>query len=293
VLEVAATDVSSHAVMIEASSSWMFDTFFGAPHEEGTSRWASARYDSNNPALMWVETLGRNENPEPRLDTVVVVSGDGLRLEILVRQGALEVSFGVAPASIEPFGPRESDTRTVSVSSTIAWEYEVVDRSDWLTVARSDDPDSASGTLTVAAAPTRSLDPRRDTIVVRPANQAFHAQHTHKIPVEQAGIDLIVESEKMNTSTFAVEIPAAGGEIPLWVYSRAGWTASVNAPPERAALDITSGPADIESGIPVVMTAAANPSTEQFEFTLTLTSAGQKYEYICIQQGRPEESGTE
>jgi hypothetical protein len=67
----------------------------------------------------------------------------------------------------------------------------------------------------------------------------------------------------------------------------------MNAPAERVSLNMTSGPADIESGISVVMTAAANPSTEQFEFTLTLTSAGQKYEYVCTPQGSPTENGTE
>jgi hypothetical protein len=292
VLEITATDIGAHGITIEASSSWMFDNTIGAPHGD-EARWLTARYDTNNPALMWVETLSRNENIEHRLDTVVVVSGDGLRLEILVRQGAMDVSFDVTPASLEPFGARETDTRTVTVSSTIAWEYDLIDQSDWLTVTRgADAADGTSGTLTVAAAPTRSLDLRRDTIVVRPVNDNFHGTHTSKVPVEQAGIDLVVESEAMNPA-FAIEIPAGGGEIPLSIYSRAAWTASMDVPAERASLNMTSGPADIESGIPVVMTAAANPSTEQFEFTLTLTSAGQKYEYVCTQQGNQAESGTE
>jgi hypothetical protein len=292
VLEIAATDVAAHGVMIEASSSWMFDTMFGTPHTDDP-RWVSAWYDEGNPALMWVGASSRNENPEARLDTVVVVSGDGLRLEMVVRQSPLEVSFDVAPASVSPFGPRETDTRSVTVTSTIAWEWELTEQSDWLTITRADAADGISGTLTIGASPTRSLDLRRDTIVVRPVNAAFQTAHTHKIPVEQAGIDLVVESEAMNPGTFAIEIPAAGGEIPLWIYSRADWTASLDAPAERASLDVTSGPADIESGTPAMITVAANPSTEPFAFTLTLTGAGQIYEYLCTQQGAPAESGTE
>jgi hypothetical protein len=284
-LEIAATDVDSHPIGIEASASWMFDTTLGARQDEVL--WLRAWYDESNPTLIWAQATGPNENPEPRTDTIVVVSGDGLALEIPVRQQALEVSFSVTPRTLEPFGARDTGTQTLTVASTLTWEYTTVGESEWLVLTRGTET-GTNGTIVVEVRPTRDLDMRRDTIVVRPVNEAFREGYSDSIAVRQEGIDLLIEAgEAMNPETFEIDIPAAGGEITLWVYSRSPWTISSDAPAERVTLDADGGAADIETGIPVLMTAAPNTSTEQLKFRLTLTSAGQTYEYICTQQGDP------
>jgi hypothetical protein len=276
-IEVAATDTDRHSIAITASSSWMFNT-------AGMPEWLDLRYDDNSSGLLWVGALTRNESLDSLRTTITIVSGDGLRLEIPFVQLPMEVSFAVTPRTVEPFGPRETASRTLNVASTLTWEHLTVGGSDWLTMIRDTDPDSGAERLTVNAAPTRELDPRRDTIVVRPVNETFHG-YSDSIAVVQRGIDLVVWSDAMNETTFEIGIPAEGGEVAMSVFSRNAWTVASDASPDLIALDIAEGEADIENGIPVIITAAPNTTTEDHTFTLTFTADGETYEYTCTQQG--------
>jgi hypothetical protein len=284
-LELTATDLDAHVVTVEASSSWMFDpAAISVP--EGETPWLSVRYADDNPSLLWVKALSRNESPTPRIDTILMASGDGLALEIPVRQLALDVTFGVEPRTLQPFGPYETAVRTLTVTSTLEWEAFTLGESEWLTIARGTGS-GHDGTITVGVTPTRSLDPRRDTIVVRVANPAFHDRHADSIAVVQQGTDLLVESDAIDLDTFEIGVPAAGGEIALTVYSREAWSVAADAGATAAGIvtfDPATGPADLQ-GITVVMTVAPNAAAEERTFTLTLDSAGQQYEYICRQMG--------
>ncbi len=282
-VEISATDTSDHPVRIEASASWMVDT-------ESGPDWFDVRYDLNDPNLLWTSANVRNESLDSLITEITVVSGDGLRLMIPFVQLPMEVDFGVTPRTLDPFGPRDTSTRTltVTIASSLEWEWLIVGESDWLQITRGSGDEA--NRLSVGVTPTRLLDPRRDTIVVRPVLETFHSYYD-SIAVVQRGIDLVIDSEAMNSDTYEIEIPGEGGEIMLAVYSRAEWTASADAPADRVVLGVASGGPDIENGTPMAITVAPNTSTEEYAFTLTFTSVGETYEYICRQQGgQPSEN---
>ncbi len=275
-IEIPATDTDDHALSITSSASWIISS-------TGLPEWFDLRYDASDTGLLWAGARTRNESLDSLRTVITIISGDGLRLDIPFVQLPMVVSFALTPGTLEPFGPRDATPRTLTVASTLTWESLTVGDADWLTLTPAADPDSGVETLTVTASPTRELDPRRDTIVVRPVNEAFHL-YSDSIAVVQLGIDLVVYSDAM-TPAFDIAIPASGGEIALSVFSRHSWTLSHTAPPATVALDITHGDPDTGNGVPVILTAPPNPSSEPITFTLTFTSGGETYTYTCTQQG--------
>ena len=285
-LEISAEDTGDHAIGITASSSWIVNTLPVITDAQGNSTpaWFSVRYDGSDPGLLQVKADERNESEEDRTGEIVVVSGDGLILRIPFIQKAMDVRFEVTPESVEPFAARDDLTRTLTVSTNLAWEYEVVDATDWITAVKTEGEDGAPGTLTLTATETRSTETRSGSILLQPVNPTFQEDHNKTILIEQAGIDLVVYSEAMDY-TYEIAIPADGGETALSVYSRATWNVTTDAPAERVSFDLTEGGSDLENGINVVMTVGPNTSTEEYTFTLTFESGGETYEYICRQQG--------
>lgn len=284
-IELTATDRGEHSITIEASASWMASV----PEDAG---WLDAKYDTGFPDLLWITTTGNNESLEERSTRITVVSGDGLVLVIPVVQLAMDGRLEVTPATLEPFGPRDATPRTLTVSTALTWEFAVLNGADWLGVVRSKATETEEGSgsiLTISATPTRSLDPRRDTLVIYPTKDAFISM-ADSIAVVQEGIDLVVDSDLFDDN-FDVVIPAAGAGVALSVYSRATWRVSAvlpdETPADRVSLDMVEGPADIGNGIPFVVTVTPNTSSEEFIFTLVFDSGGDTYEYICRQQSSP------
>jgi hypothetical protein len=276
-LELAAGDVAQHTITIDASSSW-------ALYTGTTFLWLSATYDADDASALRVRALGVNESREELRDTLLIVSADALTLTIPVVQRALAGSLAVTPAAPEPFGPRESETRTLTVETNLsAWEHTVLG-DGWLTATRAD----GGREITLRAKGLNRLEERRDTVVVYPVAEDF-SQLADSIPVVQRGMDLVMTAEAMNAETFDVAIPAAGGEVAVSIYSRAAWTLAHDADPERVSVNLTEGGADTENGVPLIVTVAANLSTEEYTFTVTFTSDGKKYTYLCRQPAVPQQ----
>jgi len=272
-MELAAADVTPHALTIDSSSPWVVNTGRAYP-------WLDVSYDADRTELLWVRAQGVNESLYARLDSVEIVSADALTLKILVTQAAMAVSLDVTPAAPEPFGPRDATVRTLTVATDLtSWEHLALG-GEWLTVTRA----NGSNELTLSAKGFNGIDDRRDTVVVRPINEALWA-YADSIPVVQRGLDLTMIAPEMDEESFDVAIPAAGGTVAASVYSRAAWTLSTDGDTGsgRVALNTTQGAADIENGTQLEITVAANTSADEYEFTLTFTSGDQTYNYICRQ----------
>ena len=272
------------AVTIGSSSPWVFDN--SEPAE-----WLSLDYDAENPSRLLI-SASVNENPDDRTDSVTIISGDGLQLIIPFRQLAMNPLFDVSPPVLEPFGARDDMIRTLTVTTDLpsGWEFLLLYASDWLTIEQGGRGEE--NILTVSATQIRSLDERRDTIVIRPVNTAF-ASRADTIAVVQAGLDLLATSETMDPETDIIAIPAAGGETVLSVLSRSPWSASTDADAGRVSMNISEGAADMGEGIPMVVTATPNPEAEEYTFTLIFSSAGREYEYRFVQAGAEPEPNPE
>lgn len=272
-LEFAAADTEPHAIAVDSSSPWVVD------NNRIPSLWLGASYDADDVGLLWVRASTVNESLYARRDSVRIVSADARALNIYVTQREMAVSLDVTPDAPEPFGPRDATTRTLAVATDlVSWEFLALG-GEWLTVER------AEGTkeLTLSAKSSNQLDERRDTVVVRPVNETFRV-YSDSIPVVQLGLDLAMTSDAMDDESFDVAIPAAGGEVTASVYSRAAWTLSTDADPERVSVNIAEGEADTENGVPIVITAAENGTAEEYSFTLTFASGDETYTYTCRQR---------
>jgi hypothetical protein len=260
------------SVTVEASSSWVFDS-------AGIAEWLTLKYDPNDSNLLSVSAPA-NESPDERADSVVLVSGDGLTLIIPVRQLAMDGFLDISPRVPESFYARNDTVRTLTISSNLTWDYSLLLASDWIDISQGDG--DAQNTLTITAQDTRTLDERRDTIVIRPLNE-FFAFLADSIAIVQRGLDLLVTTESMNPETGLIEAPAAGGEITLVVLSRSPWSVRTEATAERVSIDLTEGAADMMNGIPVVVTVSPNTEAEEYAFTLVFESDDQIYEYRFVQ----------
>jgi hypothetical protein len=273
-IEFSAEPTGEQTVTIDASSSWMVEF-------AGLEEWLSVEYDDSDANVLRL-SAGINESPEGRDDSVVVVSGDGLSLILPIVQRAMGGYFDVTPAVLQTFGARETAIRTLTIDTNMTtWEASVLHDSDWILLSPEDN------TLGVGVKPTRLLDARRDTIVLRPMNEAF-ASLADSVAVVQRGLDLLVSSEAMDETTLETAVPAGGGEVFLTVYSRNTWSVTTDDSAGRVTLDISSGPAEIEYGTPLVVTATENTGPEEYTFTLTFSSGGETYEYLCRQPGNAE-----
>jgi hypothetical protein len=200
----------------------------------------------------------------------------------------MDVRFDVSPAVLEPFGARDDTPRilTVSTNLTSGWNYTLLNAAEWLTVVQGEEGEG--NFLTVNAEHIFSLYERRDTIVIRPTNKAFAAL-ADSIAVVQAGLDLLVGSGSMDQQTRVIKIPAGGGETLLSVWSRSPWSVGTTAA-ERVSIDLTEGGADMENGIPIVVTVAPDTGAEEYTFTLVFDSDGEKYEYQFVQAAAEPEN---
>jgi hypothetical protein len=275
--EIASDDTSNHALVVEASSSWIIDP-------SGVPGWLTVWYDATNPYpdpnLLWLKA-SVNEDTEDRSAEISLVSGEGLTLAIPFVQLGMVVSFDVSPLVLEPFPARDASPQTLPVDTPLSWEA-VQLHGDWITLTR--EAEGVGNILSVGVKPSQLFDPRSDTIVLRPA-RADYREFADSIVVVQHASDLAVVAETMDEDTLEIAIPAAGGEVPLSVYSRHSWTLSTDAPPEIVSIDLTAHEGNsIESGTPIVMKVAPNSSSEQdFTFTLTFASEGKTYKYLCRQ----------
>ncbi len=274
VMEISAEDQSDHAVVIEASSSWIANVSEETP-------WLYVHYAEDNPGLLWV-AASVNENPEPRNAAITIVSGDGLTLEIPVVQLGMVIRFEVTPRTLEPFAARDASTQTLTVDTGLSWRFSQL-HGDWIVMTRGTE-EGSENTLTIGVKPTRIFEERRDTIVLQPDRAEYHASGD-SIVVVQAGIDLVVTGDAMDEETFEIGVPAQGGEVSLSVFARHAWEVTTDAPAERVSFDITGHEGGtMENGTPIVMTVAPNTSTEEdYTFVLTFESAGETYEYRCTQ----------
>ncbi len=264
------------SVAVESSSSWIFDSSV-------LEDWLSLKYDNDDPSLLWVSAEA-NESLGERTDSIMLISGDGSKLIIPLRQLAMEISFDVSPAVLEPFGASDEEPRTLTISTnlTSGWNYTILHAADWLTAEIGGKGEE--NILTVSAKSNQSLYERRDTIVVRPTNAVFSAL-ADSIAVVQTGLDLLVTSGSMDEETYIIKIPTEGGETNLSVWSRSPWSVSTEADAEKVSTNLAEGGADIVDGITVVVTVVPNTETEEYTFTLVFESAGQKYEYRFVQAG--------
>jgi hypothetical protein len=278
--EISAEDTSDHAIIVEASSSWIVNA---ADKPDWLTLWYDASEPEPNPNLLWVRAAV-NEEIKDRATEIIIVSGDGRLLAIPFKQLAMVVRFGVSPGTLEPFTARDAGTQTLDVDTALAWEFEQL-HGDWITMTPgAGEEGGPQNTLEVGVRPTRIFEERRDTIVLRPV-RADYWDYADSIAVVQAGIDLVMTGETLDEETLEIAVPAEGGVVPLSVSSRYGWTLTTDAPADRVQVNLTSHEGDtIETGTPIEMTVAPNPSTEEdYTFALTIESAGETYEYQCRQ----------
>jgi hypothetical protein len=274
VLEFAADDVDGLLLEIDASAPWMIESI-------GMPDWLWVQYNPDNSALINV-TARLNESLIPRSSVLSIVSGDGLTLNIPVVQRSMDITFDTSPGEVAPFGPNETATRTLTVTTNTLWQAVVLNGADWISFSPGAGPEPNTDLLDVSVKPTRSLDRRRDILVLQPVTEAYQAL-SDSIEVVQLGLDLLVTADGMNEETLETAIPATGGEVSMTVQSRFPWDVSTNADPGRVTLDTTSGPADLEYGTPITITVAANPGPGEHTFTLIFSSQGETYQYLCRQ----------
>jgi hypothetical protein len=277
-IEFLAGDTAPRSVTVSSSSSWTIYT-------ADLPKWLTIGYDADNTNVFTV-TATRNESLDGRRAVIPIVSGDGLSVDIPLTQGSTDAVFDVSPMEIAPFGPREEEARALTVATNVTWEAVVLHGAGWIRYRTTAGTTPGTDLLLVNVTPIRSLDPRRDTIVLRPVVGAFSSL-ADSVAVVQTGLDLMVTSDAMNETTLETAIPADGGSVVMMVYSRAEWSVATGAPSDRVTIDSTSGPADPEYGTPIELTAISNPSTDEYTFTLTFTSGGETYEYLCRQPGSP------
>ncbi len=279
-ITVEAADVTDHVISVSSSSSWMVDA-------SGLADWLSVWYDTNNPSLLFVAATEKNESLEERSDDITIISGDGLVLTIPLTQLSMDVRFNPTPPALETFAARNAPAQTIDVDTDLTWEAAQL-HGEWIVLTRGTAEEGTENTLTVEVPSTRSLQPRRDTIVLRPTLEAF-ASMADSVAVEQTGLGLVAESPMMNEQTLEIEIPREGGEVIVSVFSHERWDLSTDASEQTATLSLTEGPADTENGITVVVTVAPNDTTEPRTFVLTFESGGETYEYTCNQQSESDQ----
>jgi hypothetical protein len=169
-----------------------------------------------------------------------------------------------------------SEPVSVSVESSSSWIFDDSERAEWLTLNYdNDDPNL----LSVSATANANLTDRTDSIVLVSGDGSRLI-----IPVIQTGMDFFVVSSMVDSSTGTIMVPAAGGEVPLSVFSNYAWSVSTDEPAEKVTIDPVNSEAN-EEGTPVVVTVAANDTVEEFAFILIFESDGKEYSYPFVQQG--------
>ncbi len=277
--EITADDTSAHAVVVEASSSWIVDTSVVA---EWLTVWYDATDPNPDPNLLWVKAAV-NEERDERAAEITLVSGDGLLLVIPIVQLGMVARFGVTPSELEPFAARDDNKQIITVDTPLSWEALQLG-GNWIELIKGTEEEGTANILYVGVKPTRLFEQRSDTIVLRPGRVDYR-DFADSIVVVQAAIDLVVAGETMNEETGEITVPTEGGEVPLSVFSRYAWTLSTDASPGAVSIDLTEHEGDsIENGTPIEITVTPNTSTEEDHlFTLTFESGGEIYEYRCRQ----------
>lgn len=260
---------------IAASSSW----YPYSPEE-----WIIAYPDESDLSVLHIEIPEEqsNQSLEPREGLITIITGDGQTATIRIRQAALDVVLTITPSELQEFdGKGGEQTLSVTSQNISDWAYStspfVTD--EWLTVTRDAD------LLTVAAAHSNLLEPRRDTIFIYPAAEELQSIRD-TIPIVQAAVKLVLLNNDMSGTT--LETGPEGAEIDFTVVASDSWTVTAD---NDAVPSEDSGDADTTGEIVLTVTIPENLTAETVTYTLTFNCGGEEYAYTIVQS--PAESGGE
>jgi hypothetical protein len=273
VVEVTA-DAQSVIVHVEASSSW---------YPYSAEEWLQASPDDSDPTVLRIVIPDGAENNSltGRTGTVTVVSGDALTATIEVRQAALDAAIEVSPTTLAEFSGRGGTQQLTVVSRNIP-EWLFANQSDWLTVTRNEGTDI----LSVSAAYSNNLLPRRDTIIVYTDMDGFSSLND-TIPVVQAGVDLALQIDGMEGTSVAISHDTA--LVECRIVSNYDWTVAINngGVPSNPTGEKSDQWWNISFNVPT------NDTTEAVTYTVTFTCNGEEYVFTIIQSAGAGSGGTE
>lgn len=265
-------DIHSVTVRVEASSSW-----FSYTAEE----WLRAYNDENDPMVLHIDITEKNNSLRSRAGEIAIVTGDAQKAIITVRQLALDAYITVTPSELAEFGGR-GGTQTLAVTTSNLEGWLFVNQSDWLTVTR----DEGTDILTVRAAYSNNLEPRKDTIIVYTDLDGFEALND-TIPVVQAGLDLALQSEGMEDNTVSINHEA--GIVEYRVISKYSWTVTI----DNGGTPSDASGEESDQWWNISFTVPENATAADVTYTITFTCDGEEYTYTIIQSaadggGEPE-----
>lgn len=272
-LTLDASDTADHAISVDASASWVVDM-------AALVDWLSVRYSEQDSKIMWVSAKERNESLEPRSTQILIISANGLSISIPIRQKAMNIAISASPRVLE-FEARDVRTREITVETElVSWEAIPRDGS-WIKAARASDRNA----VLVEVNPSRTMDLRRDSIVVRPLNAIYHSR-ADTVAIVQAGIDLLVMGDAVDESTGEMNFAAQGGTYSLRVFSRNPWEIKVEGAAGSVNFDTMTGKGDAENGELIKMTVAPNENAVDYKFVLMWMAGGDIFNYSCKQKAK-------
>lgn len=289
VAEVSASDSLNFSAVfdVEASTkSWMVNY-------KAKPDWVEEYIYNINLGTLTAVAVGQNSSLAPRSVEIEFSSGDGLTQWATFTQLGLGARLDVDLAGLRPLDGR-GDSLALAVNDDFNENWSVMSKGSgggWLSASRYD-VTSDSRVLVLKAPSSRSLDPRRDTVMLSSASEEFLSL-ADTIAVVQNGVDLLVLSGSITEPDPTIRIPAEGtttqGAV-LDVLSRNGWTVEVAEDPEsRVVLGASGGEGDMGDGEILTMNVAASTSEEEYRFELVFESAGLEYKYYGVQAGATTE----
>jgi hypothetical protein len=273
VVDVSA-DAQSVTVHVEASAAW---------YPYAAEDWLQPSPDDSDPTLLHIVIPEGEENNSlaERTGQVTIITGDALSAVIKVRQAALDADISVSPATLAEFNGR-GGTQQLTVASRNIPEWLFANQSDWLAVTRNEGTDL----LSVTAAYSNNLLPRRDTIIVYTDRDGFSSLND-TIPVMQAGLNLAMEIDGMENNS--VGIGPEGGVVECRIVSNYDWTVSID----------NDGVANNPSGEKsdqwwnISFTVPENVTYELITYTITFVCNSEEYSFTIIQSAGTGSDGEE
>ena len=262
------SDVPEATASIEASAAWMAYC---------SADWLTYSYWENT-LIIGIPT--KNESLLTREASITIITGDGQTRVLPVLQKAMDAFFDITPASLGEFGSNGETSQTLTVSTNLTdWGSSAAD--SWVTVVRGTGEIDAN-VLTITVEQSRQLGERESSVTVSPALEAFESL-ARTIPVVQRGVELMIASTLLNSSTYVLEVPAEETEAVITVYAKEMWEVATDDTGGRIVPNLTGGPADTESGTVLTITVPENTGTEPYNYLLTFTCGGEVYEYEMVQ----------